>query len=250
MAEELDRVVTVGGSEATIPLDHFVRRTKIDFFDDFLGLKLKKVISAENTTAQWSTVETALNLGIDNVADATNGVAQLTLDSDDNAEVACLYFGDTEPFLIGQGLIFEARVTMAVLCATGTEEVEAAFGLAGEHNALLDSVDVNAWFRTDSPAGSALKWETDDAVTNDDDNDAGVTLVAGTYNTFKIDASDKTAVQFYVDGVFIAESDMSGLDATTAKVQPYFQLSKAVSVANTGVATMYIDYVRITQDRT
>lgn len=249
MAEELNRVVVVGGGDATIPLNEFVRRSKIDFFDDFLGLKLKKVITAENTTAQWSTVETDINLAPDNIADAVNGVVQLTLDSDDIAEVACLYFGDSEQFLIGQGLIFEARLTMAVLCATGTEEVEAAWGLAGEHNALLDTVDVKAWFRTDSPAGSALKWETDDAVADDEDNATAVTLVAGTYNTYKIDASDASAVQFYVDGIFIAEKDMSGLDGTTAKVQPYFQLSKAKSSANTGVATMNIDYVRITQNR-
>ena len=250
MAEELNRVVTVGGGDATIPLDQFSMRNKIDFFDDFLGLKLKKVIANENTTAQWSTVETDINLAPDNVADATNGVVQLTLDSDDIAQVACLYFGDTEQFLIGQGLVFEARVALAVLPTTGTEEVEAAWGLAGEHNADLDTVDVGAWFRSESPNETTLVWETDDAVTNDDDNDTGVTLVAGTYHTYKIDASDDSAVQFYVDGIFIAESDMSGLTSTTAKVQPYFQLSKAKSVANTGVATMYIDYVRITQDRT
>lgn len=250
MAEEMSKVVLVGGGVETEPLDHFVRRSKVDFFDDFLGLHLKKAIAAENTTAQWSTVETDINLAPENVADATNGVVQLTLDSDDIAQVACLYFGDSEQFLIGQGLVFEARVALAVLPTTGTEEVEAAWGLAGEHNADLDTVDVNAWFRCESPTETVLLWETDDAVTNDDDNTAGVTLVAGTYHTYKIDASDDSAVQFYVDGVFIAESDMSGLTSTTAKVQPYFQLSKAKSAANTGVATMYIDYVRITQDRT
>ena len=250
MAEELNRVVTVGGGDATIPLDHFVRRTKVDFYDDFLGLHLNKVITAENTTAQWSTVETDINLAPENVADATNGVVQLTLDSDDIAQVACLYFGDTEQFLIGQGLVFEARVALAVLPTTGTEEVEAAWGLAGEHNADLDTVDVKAWFRSESPTETALLWESDDATTADEDNDAGITLVAGTYHVYKIDASDTSAVQFYVDGAFVGEADMSDLDATLAKVQPYFQLSKAKSAANTGVATMYIDYVRITQDRT
>jgi len=249
MAQEMNRVVTVGGSEASIRLDKFRMADKIEFYDDFLGLLLKKVISAENTTAQWSTVETDINLAPDNVADAVNGVCQLTLDSDDVAQVACLYFGDTEQFVIGQGLIFEARVTLAVLPTTGTEEVEAAFGLAGEHNADLDTVDIKAWFRSESPTETTLLWESDDDTTADEDNDTGVTLVAGTYHVYKIDASDASAVQFYVDDVLVGEADMSDLDATLAKVQPYFQLSKAKSSANTGVATMYIDYVRITQDR-
>ena len=52
-----------------------------------------------------------------------------------------------------------------------------------------------------------------------------------------------------VDDVLVGTADMSALDGTLAKVQPYFQLSKAVSSANTGVATMNIDWVKITQDR-
>ena len=248
MVESIDRIVTIGG-EATIPLGDLALFSKVNFFDDFLGSMLKKIVTGENTTALWTTVETQLNLAIGNVADATNGVVQLTLDSDDIAQVACLYFGDSEQFLIGQGLIFEARVTMAVLCATGTEEVEAAFGLAGEHNADLDTVDIKAWFRTDSPAGGALKWESDDDTTADEDNATGITIVAGTYNIFKIDASDISNVMFFVDDVLVGTADMSALDGTLAKVQPYFQLSKAVSSANTGVATMNIDWVKITQDR-
>ena len=113
----------------------------------------------------------------------------------------------------------------------------------------LDTVDVKAWFRCESPSGSALLWESDDDTTADEDNATGVTLVAGTYNVFKIDATLAAAVQFFVDGVLVGEADMSGLDGTLAKVQPYFQLSKAKSSANTGVGTMYIDYVRITQNR-
>ena len=248
--ENDNRVLLVGG-QASISLDEFSLApiSKIDFFDDFLGAYLQKYTTLENTTSLWKTVETALNAAIGVVAGGTNGIVQITLDSDDNAEVGVLHWGDNESLLIGQGLIFEARVSWPVLPLTGTETVQSVVGLAGAHNADLDTVDVNAWFRIESGANTTLLWETDDDITNDDDNSTGITLVAGTYYTLKIDASDKNNVMFYVDGVLVGTGSMAGITGTTGKVQPYFNVSKAVSANNTGTGTMYIDYVRILQDR-
>jgi hypothetical protein len=222
------------------------------FYDDFIGYKgLEKYVSGENTVAKWGTTETNLNLAIGAIDDTVNGIAQITLDSDDNAEVGALYFGDNLCLSLEQGLIFETRLTFHVLPTTGTETVQAVFGLASAHNTTLDSIATNAWFRVESAAQTALLWEVDSATGANDDNDnsAGITLVADTYHVYKIDCTDISAVKFYVDGNVVGTGDMSGLAATEDKVQPYFNLSKAVSSNNTGTGTMYIDYVKIWQNR-
>jgi hypothetical protein len=219
------------------------------FYEDFLGAYLQKYTTAENTTALWGTVETNLNTAIGLVADGVNGVANLILDADDNAEVACLHFADNECLSLLQGLIFETRVAFSVLPTTGTETVQAVFGLAGAHNTSLDTVDVSAWFRVESAAPTALLWETDDDSANDDDNSTGITLVASTYHIYRIDATDTAAVKFYVDGERVGTGNMSGLTTTTCKVQPYFNVSKAWTTANTGTGTMLVDYVRVWQKR-
>lgn len=225
----------------------------VQFADDFLGAFLRKFTTAENTTSLWNTVETNLNTAIGLKADELNGVVNLIVDADDNAEVACLHWGDQESLSIEQGLIFETRVAFSVLPTTGTETVQAVFGLAGAHNTTPDTIDCNAWFRVESAAQAALLWEVDDNVTNDDDNAAGVTLTAGTMaaqgKIYRIDCTDISAVKFYVDGALVGTGDMSGLTAAIGNVQPYFCVSKAKSSANTGTGTMLIDYVKIWQNR-
>ena len=234
------------GYEAVKPLSPVV------FEDDFLGYKLGKYIASENTTARWGTVETNLNTAIALAASIANGAVDIILDSDDNAEVGVLHFGDQLPFSLLQGLIFECRLTFPVLPLTGTETVQAVFGLASAHNTTLDSVGTNAWFRVESAANTALLWETDiPGGTDDDDNATGITLVAGTYHYFRIDCSDGLTAKFYVDNVLVGTGDIAtGMSAGSDDlVQPYFNVSKAKSSANTGIGTMRIDYVRCWQNR-
>ena len=221
----------------------------VHFQDDFLGYKLQKYVTNENTSAPWHTVATNLNLAPELVADTANGVAQITVDSDDNAEHGTLYWGDNNHLDLSKGLIFETRLTFAILPTTGTEIVEAVWGLADDDNAVLDSVATNAWFKVISSAQTALLYESDDGDTDDNDNAAGITLVAGTYNIFRIDATDVTNVRFFVDGVHVGSTAMSNLTAAEAMVQPYFTVMKAVSANNTGTGTMYIDYCRVWQNR-
>lgn len=221
-------------------------------YDDFVGAYLMKYTTDENTTAFWKTVETNLNTAIGLSDDVVNGVAAIILDSDDNSEIGCLYFGDNLCLSMKQGLVFETRLTFSTLPTTGTETVQAVFGLASAHNATLNSIATNAWFRVESSANTALLWETDDGDTDDDDNSTGITLVAGTYNIYKIDCRDlSNGVKFYVDGTLVGTSaDMdTNLSSTEAKVQPYFNVSKVKSSANTGTGTMLIDYVKIWQNR-
>jgi len=218
------------------------------FEDDFTGYSLQKYTANENTTAKWRTVETSLNTAIALATDDHH--VSMVLDSDDNTEIACLYFGDHECFSLEREVVFETRLAFSTLPTTGTETVQAVWGLAGSHNATLDSIDCNAWFRLESAANTVLLWETDDNATNDDDNSAGVILAANGWRVFRIQAVDsKPNVKFFVDGVEVGSSNMSGLSTTVGDVQPYLRISKTKASGNTGTGTMLIDYVRIWENR-
>jgi hypothetical protein len=95
--------------------------------------------------------------------------------------------------------------------------------------------------------GGTINAEEDDAVT-DTSADTGVTAVAGTYNIFRIDATDETDIKFFIDGARVCASTTFNNASSTAnsKCQPYFG---CVKTAATSQATMLIDYVKIFQNR-
>jgi len=223
----------------------------VTFYDDFIGGDI--VIPATGTVQSgcaWSTlIVGAAPPTVGKVADSINGVVQLALTAANQAQIAVLDWNDQESLSLEQGLIFEARIAMSVLPTVGTEGSQAVFGIAGAHNATLDTVDCKAWFKIESAANTALLWEVDDNVTPDLDNDASTVLVAGTYHIYRIDATSIAAVKFYVDGVLVGTASMAGLTGEIGKVQPYFNVSKAHTTTSTGLGTMLIDYVKIFQDR-
>ena len=232
--------------------EHVKPLAPVTLYDDFLGLGLDKQINSTNHLAMWGTVETSLNTAIAVAADIPNGVVDIIVDSDDVAQVGCLHAGDQRSWSVKQGLIFETRLTFVVLPTTGTETVQAVFGLAGDHNTTCDSVGTNLWFRVESAANTTLLWEADDGNTDDDDNSAGTTLVAGTYNIYRIDCRDPAnGVKFYVDDALVGTTGdfNANLTSAEAKVQPYFCASKAKTSNNTGTCTYRIDYVRMWQAR-
>jgi len=221
----------------------------IHFYDDFLGYKFNKYIANENTVAPWTTVVTDMNLAPLLVANEPNGVVQITLDVDDITQQGVIYWGDQLSLDISKGLIFEFRATFNVLALTGTETVQAVMGVASATGATLDNIATNAWFKVESAANTVLLYESDDGDDDDNDNAAGITLVADTYHIFRIDFTDVTNVRFYVDGALVGTTSMATLSAAEAKVQPYFCMSKTKSAANTGTGTIYLDYVKIWQNR-
>jgi hypothetical protein len=228
------------GRETVLPL------APLYFYEDFLGPYFQKYVSGENTTAQWSTVETNLNTGMAVVADAVGGVLQATMDSDNNAERGVLYFGDNQAISLYYGCVFEARVQIAV-ATTGNTEV--LIGLASDDSSTADDIATNAWFKLAVSGPTALLWETDDGTTDDDDN-AAQTVAASTWYVLKIDASDTSTtreVRFYVNGSLVGSGYVAAIDlATEGKVQPYIAIQKA---SGTGVGTLYVDYVRVWGER-
>ena len=213
------------------------------FEDDFLGSKLQKIIAAENTVAPWTEVAagtpTSAALLVANVA---NGIAQMALAATNEAEDSTITFGDQLCFAARRGLIFECRATWNVL--TDQAGGIGLIGLGSAHNTTADTMATNLWFRLEGAAADIL-WESDDNVTNDDDNDTGVDAVAGTYHIYRIDCTTATAPKFYIDDVLVGTAACA-FDATTELVQPYIGMNKA---SGTSVGTLYVDYIRIWQKR-
>jgi len=210
------------------------------FYDDFLGAAGGSVFDG---TQIWNVVDVG-NATEAIVTDSSNGLFALTLTSTDQAQDAVLYHSDNKTFDVGNGLIFEARIDMSVAPGSG---VVAVAGMNGDHNLAKDSSTEHAWFRWD--ASMVAKCESDDTTNNNDDVATGVTVVAATYNIFRIDFTTLTDVKFFIDGVRVAASttfDMSNLTAGEQQMQPYFALDKA---SGGGLGTMTIDYVKIWSNR-
>ena len=204
------------------------------FVEDFLGETFD--------TGKWATVETNLNTAIGLMADESNGVLSLIIDADNNAEEATLYWGDQRPLNAGYNLNIEGRLritTPGTACAM-------VFGVATDANGTPDSVAAHAWFRLQ--ASLALLAETDDATTDDDDNDCGQTLVSGTWYVFRIDLSSLGDVGFYLDGVLLDPGTLSisAISAGNSAMQPYLSLIKT---SGTATARVDVDYIRCWQER-
>jgi hypothetical protein len=211
------------------------------FVEEFKGAAGGSVFDG---TMIWNTIEvgTSTNPTVAVVADKDQFLLHLA--ADDEAEDVVLYHNDNKTFDVGEGLIFETRVDMAVAPGTG---VCAVFGMCGDHALDKDANTEHAWFRFD--ASMACKVETDDTTNDNDDVATGVTAVAGTYNIFRIDFTDLTDVKFFIDGTRVATAttfDMSNLTASEQQMQPYFSLDKA---SGTGLGDINIDYVKIFSNR-
>jgi len=212
----------------------------VQYIEDFLGVAGGGPFDG---TTKWNVVDVGTATEAI-VADSSNGQFLLHLAADNEAEDAVLYHGDNKTFDIGNGLIFEARVNMAVSPGTG---VCAVFGMCGDHNLDKDTVTEAAWFRFD--ASLVCKVETDDTTNNNDDIATGHTAVAGTYDIYRIDFTDLTDVKFYINGTRVASGttfDMSNLTAGEQQMQPYFSLDKT---SGTGLGDINIDYVKIFSNR-
>lgn len=210
------------------------------YVEDFLGAAGGGPFDG---TTKWNVVDVgAATEAI--VADSSNGLFALTLTSANEAQDTVLYHNDNRTFDVGNGLIFETKVNVAVSPGTGVCSV---WGMADDHNLDKDTVAAAAWFRLD--ASLVLKVESDDTTNNNDDVATGITLVAGTFYVFRIDFTTLADVKFYVDGVRVASGttfDMSNLSAAEEQMQPYFSQDKATG---TGLGTMEIDYVKIFSNR-
>jgi hypothetical protein len=207
------------------------------FEDDFLGTGLR-------TTDTWTAIDTSAvgNTTPLIAADVGNGVARFPLDVTSEAQESGFTFGNQRPFVLNRGLIFEARVALQTL---PTLLSEAVWGLAGDTNAVADTVAESVWFKADG--SGVIVVENDDTSNTNDDTATGTTLTATTFATFRIDCTTITDCKFYIDGARVASGttfDMSTVP--TLALQPYFHIAKA---SGAGLGVLDVDYVRVWQNR-
>jgi len=207
------------------------------FEEDFLG-------KAFNVTHWWTAIDVS-SAGLTTpvlLTDGANGLISLPLDVTSEAQESGLTWGDHRPLVLNRGLVFECRLALITL---PTLLSEAVWGLAGDKNAVADTVAEGIWFKADGDG--VIVAESDDATTNNDDKATGITVVAGAYHIYRIDCTVPTDIKFYVDGARVAEATTFSANAVpTLALQPYFHNAKA---SGAGLGDVGVDYVRVWQNR-
>lgn len=217
--------------ETTLPV------APVSFYEEFLGKGLR-------TTDVWTAIDvsSAGDTAPLVAPDAANGVARLPLDVTSEAQESGLTWGDQRPFVLNQGLVFEAIVALQTL---PTLLGIAVWGVAGDKNAVANTVAESAWFR--AAASGAITVETDDTALEQTAVATGVTVVAGAFHTYRIDCTDTANVKFFIDGVQVAAATtFSMVTVPTLKLQPYFHIAKA---SGAGLGVLDVDAVRVWQRR-
>jgi hypothetical protein len=169
------------------------------FEDDFV----RKAIDTTNTWTALDVSAAGLTTPV-LVASAANGVVSLPLDSTNEVQLAGLYWGDNRTLILNQGLVFEARYRLSVL---PTGSVVACVGLAGNHNAAVNTVAESIWFRADG--SGAMTVETDDTVNETSQVATGTTLTTADWMIARIDCSTITDIKFFINGVRVAAAPRS-----------------------------------------
>lgn len=75
-----------------------------------------------------------------------NGVLELLLTNANEIQLSGVDWNDIRSLVLNQGLMFEAKVRFTTLPAVASTAV---VGLAGAHNAAIDTVAESIWFRWD-----------------------------------------------------------------------------------------------------
>lgn len=209
-----------------------------EFCDDFNGTVATFPSSADPATP-WLVDDTSSS-GTPAYTRGTSA-ATLTLASTNEIENVCLHFGDALDFDIDDIISIEFRAKVTATLDSATTIV---MGLGSARNDDPDAVAANAFFKL---AGSnAVVVETDDGVTDDDDNATGVSLAA-TYKRFVISfANGKSDVRFFIDGARVAASSTFDMSGYSAGLQPIFQIQKT---ADTNTDSLTIDYVKVLSRR-
>jgi hypothetical protein len=221
-------------------------RHEWEFFDDFLGGGTFGATPTAfdpwditDTSAAGTPTYTRLDHGESTGAFAL-GVAELSHDTQAEAQNVCLSWGDKLALDLDKMRGFECRIRQGQATADATTQI--AWGMSGDRNDTIDTMAVAAIFRIvggDSTTNIVL--ETDDASENNDDIASGTTLVAA-WKICRIDFTDKTDIKFYVNDARVGSATTFGMANHTGGVQPFFQLQKA---SDANADSVEIDYVRL-----
>jgi hypothetical protein len=231
--------MTINARHRNGMLEHFDRATHervlveapVTYYEDFLGDGTipEHLTSIDVSAAGLTTPLIA--------ADVANGVLRCPLDVTSEAQESGVTWGDQRPLILNQGLVIEMRVALQTL---PTLLSEAVWGLAGDKNAVADTVAESIWFKADGDG--VIVAEFDDTSHTADDVATGVTLTAGTFAIFRIDCTTIADCLMYINGARVAAGttfDMS--QVAGLKLQVYAHIAKA---SGAGLGVLDIDYIR------
>jgi hypothetical protein len=210
------------------------------FKDDFISSGAAVPTSAAAGTPWVATlVDTEGSPSVAYVSDVDGGVIAVSLDDTSEAQTAALTMGDYRSFDLTKGAILEARVALATVPASAAIAV---WGLGTAYNANPADVSDGVFFKV---AGSGavncviINAGTPTSVSS------GVRLTASAYHVFRIDATNAANVQFFIDGVNVANGAFTQT-GTAAITQPYVEAYKA---SGTDVAVIHVDMVSAVANR-
>ncbi len=213
--------------------------------DDFIGADVVIPASgAVQSGTKWSKkIVGAAPPTVVKTANGVNGLVACSLTSAGQKQDAALHMNDELMASIAQGAIFEARISLTTL-PTGVGI--ASWGLWGAW------ADAGSAYRVgfEVPAGGVVSCESDDNAT-DSSKATATTLVAGTYNIFRIDCTLQTDIKFFIDGERVgaaagAFTFKNAASASNSKSQPHIGMYKATGA---GLGVISLDYVRVWQER-
>lgn len=195
---------------------------------------------------EWTSAKTGVSgtNTIDYSADSSSGEYLLSHSSTSEAQLMRLN-GSSLWVNLSKKPVMHARIKLTPQGATLTADQRVVVGLASAHNATLNSVATNAWFRFEG-ANLDILTESDDGTTDDDDNDTGINYVKGQWLNLTIDCSSLSAVRFKVDSTWVSQTlDISGVSANTM-VQPYIVIQRD---GGNETDVLAIDWIEVTQER-
>jgi hypothetical protein len=205
-----------------------------DFFGDYPA-------AGSAFAAPWTKVETN-GIGITSVASA-NGNLSFVFDAVNEAATAALYMASL-PFDVDDSPIFECR--LAIYDIGDNAALDFNFGLAsGTHATDFDSVSQYAAFHLDG-TDLSVKCRSKDGTTTVADTDTTIDLVDDTFATFKIDATDKSNVKFYINGSQVLTSTTFTLAAYTSRLTPIVHVEKT---ADDTTMELRLDRIRVSCKR-
>ena len=214
----------------------------LSFYDDFAGadLVIPAMASPESGCKWTDKIVGAAPPTVAKSADVVNAHILCSLTSAGQKQDAAINWDDQLVLSIAQGAIFEARLSLTTL---PTLNGIASFGLWGAW------ADGGSAYRVgfEVPAGGIVTCESDDNAT-DTAAATTTTLVAGTYNIFRIDCTTQTDIKFFIDGARVAGSTTfaNAASAANSKSQPHLGLYKA---SGAGLGVLSVDYVKAWQNR-
>jgi hypothetical protein len=151
---------------------------------------------------------------------------------------AVLYEGDSRAWSLDHGLVVDMCVKVGVL---PTLLGECVWGLCGDWADGPDAIQFSVFFTVDG--SGEVFCEMDDNAT-DRSVSSGITLLADEPHQFRIDASNKADVKFYIDGAQVATGTVFNYAATAGANSTLQLYVSAYKASGAGLGRVEIDSVR------